>query len=222
MKSLGTTGFRGVVAAGSMALATAASATTLASSSFDLGTDGWLAVNGSTAITWIDIGGASGGYVKASDVATGGLWFFAAPAAYTGDQHAAYGAQLSYFLRSESASAPLGTPYAQVQLLGDNGVLLTWSSRVDPSSTWTPYTVTFHTAAGWTTGSLSGPLASEAEIRSVLSNVKALRIRGDYAQAVDTTGLDSVTLVSTVPEPSTAVLMVLGVACVAAARRRWP
>lgn len=211
---------RSVTIAASLALASGAWADTLASNGFDVGVDGWLALNGSSGLEWVSSGGVAGGYIRATDQASGSLWFFSAPSVYLGDQSAAYGADFSFSLRSERESEPLATPYAQVQLLGNNGVLLTWSSGVNPGAAWTPYSVSFDSSAGWTTGSLNGVVASEADIRGVLGSLKALRIRGDYGQAVDTTGLDNVSLVSAVPEPSAAAMMLLGVAGLVALRRR--
>jgi hypothetical protein len=210
---------RAAAAAVMLALGGAASSATMASSSFDTGSEGWLAVNGSTPIAWVPSGGTDGAYVRASDSRTGALWFFSAPSAYLGDQSAAFGAELSFSLRSEQPSAPLNTPYAQVQLLGTNGILLAWHGGSDPGPDWTSYTVSLDTASGWTVGSLGGAPATEADLRSVLGSLQVLRIRGDYGQAVDSTGLDSVSLASAVPEAPVSVMLLLGLAGIGATRR---
>jgi hypothetical protein len=211
---------RGVTVASALAFASAVSAATLGSSDFDASAEGWQAINGATGIEWVSTGGSDGGYVRASDQASGALWFFAAPTTFIGNQSAAYGGELSFAVRSESPSAPLANTYAQVQLLGSNGVLLAWHGAPDPGSSWTNYAVTLDSASGWTLGSVGGPAATEADLRAVLGNLQAMRIRGDYGQAVDTTGLDSVSLVSAVPEPVSSLLMLVGLAGVAGRARR--
>lgn len=47
-------------------------------------------------------------------------------------------------------------------------------------------------AGAWRVGSLAGPIATEVEMRAVLGDLHALRIRGEYRSGSDTAWLDNV------------------------------
>ena len=208
---------RGSAAALLAAAAAGASAQTLTASDFASGTDGWLALNGARDFAWV----AAGGYIEASDISAQSLWFFSAPASYRGDLGAAYGGVLSYALTTSSARGALQTPYADVQILGGNGVLLSYDGDFHPGTSWTSFEVPLVANGLWKLGAIDGPAASAVDMLAVLADVRALRIRGDYQQAIETTGLDSVALgAAPVPEPGSAALLVAGFAAVAAWLRR--
>jgi hypothetical protein len=190
------------------------------STTFSDGADGWKAENGATGFNWISTGGVSGGFVQASDTGGNGLWFFDAPAAYLGNESAAYGGTLSYSIQSSPTAPALVGSYADVQLLGANGVLLAYGGDSLPGTTWTPYSISLVANGSWKIGSTTGQAATEAQMVAVLSDLKDLRIRGDYRQSIETTGLDSVVLTSPVPEPAAWALMLGGLGAVGGLARR--
>jgi len=192
---------------------------TLASSDFDASVAGWDAINGARDVTWTSSGGDPGGYLSAGDLRGDTLWFFVAPADYLGDVSSAYGGTLTYRLKSDGTSAPLLTAYADVQLLGTNGVRLAYTGGIAPSSNWSQYDVVLVADGSWRLGSLSGAAATAADLQGVLSGLQELRIRGDYLQAAETTSLDSVVL-SAVPEPANALMLLAGVALLGGLLRR--
>ena len=200
--------------------ASAGFAGTLATSSFDTGPQGWKAENGAVNFQWVAAGGAPDGFIQAADPGGRGLWFFAAPSAYLGDMLSAYGGTLSYSLTNNSSALPIVGSFADVQLLGSNGVLLAFGGGPLPDA-WTEYSVDLIADGSWHVGSVGGAVATAADFAGVLADLKSLRIRGDYRQRVETTGLDSVLLVSApVPEPTTAALLLAGLAVVAQFSRR--
>lgn len=203
-----------------VALAHGATAQTLASSDFGTGTEGWSAVNGAVAFQYRDSGGDPGGFVLAADFDSSSLWFFLAPTEFLGDKSQALGGTLSFALKTQSVALPLGETRADVQLVGTNGVVLSYTAGILPTADWTTFTVPLLADGDWTVGTVSGPAASTADLQGVLSSLGALRIRGDYRQSIDATGLDNVVL-SAVPEPASAALLAAGALLVGwRARRR--
>jgi len=208
---------RFVAAALLAAAASSASALTIAESTFDDDAEGWTAFNGFDAFTW------AGGHIQATDASADSLWSFAAPAAYRGDITAAYGGTLSYSLITSTVTGPLVPQYFDVQILGVNGVLLSYHSpepHIVPVASWRSFTVPLVSNADWTVGSVSGPVATPEQMLAVLSNVSALRIRGDYRQSTETTALDNVVLASAVPEPGAGAMALAGLAVLVVLWRR--
>ncbi len=199
--------------------ATASLSTPLVSSDFETSAGGWVVANGARSFEWVASGGDPGGFVRARDLRGETLWYFMAPSDYLGDMLSAYGGTLSYRLKSNPTSPPIESAYADVQLLGANGVLLAFGGGIVPQAGWTAYAVPFVADGSWRIGSVSGAAASEADLLSVLSGLSELRIRGDYRQAVETTSLDSV-VIAAVPEPGTVLTILAGLAFMAGIARR--
>ena len=200
-----------------------AEASPVAVSGFVSDANGWSAENGALNFSWIARLGDPGGYVSARDDqnAGGALWFFSAPFYFLGDKSAVYGGTLGFSLESTSFSEPATTPHANVQLLGNNGVLLTYDGGILPSSTWSRFQVDLVADGSWTVGTVSGRAATEADFLGVLGDLKTLRINGDFYKGIETTSLDSVVLSAPpVPEPATALLWLAGVAGVLGVARR--
>ena len=182
-------------------------------SHFDTGTDGWITANVSFPALGL-LGTHIPTWTVSSIVDTefqgGGLFLFAAPAAYQGDLSSYYGGTVKYQL---SDSVTDGVPYPNLILRGGGTIL--YYTTTAPGTTLTSYSVSL-TPVGWLKG--SGGTPTEAEFQSVLANVDAFAINADWKTAgTDTAGLDEVS-VAAVPEPAT--LTCLGLAAASLLRRR--
>lgn len=195
----------------------AAPALTLVQSQFDGGAEGWTAANGAGTREWLSAGGVSGGFVRATDDTPYQIWAFVAPEAYRGDQSAAIGGRLSWWLQVSTLAVPMTVPYADLKIGGTDGRVLAAEAGPSPGLDWTRYEVAFVPGA-WRLGDWDGPLASAADIAAVMSSVEFLHIRGEFSGWVDTGALDAVVL-SAVPELPTAALAVAGLALLARRRR---
>ncbi len=159
-------------------------------STFDATDEGWYQISNITRyhITHVAAGGNPGGYVRASDTAAQGTWYFVAPPAYTGNLSAAYGKDLTFDLAQTSISSQFDG--VDIQLVGERQTLV-YDTPYNPQIAWTWFRVPL-VAGGWHVGALDGPIATEAEVRTVLSDLHALRIRGEYRSGTDTAWLDNV------------------------------
>lgn len=131
----------------------------------------------------------------ATDRATGGIWYWDAPATYHGDISAYYGGTLSFDLFQASTSSQIN--HEDIFISG-GGLTLAFDTAVNPGTNWTSYEVSLSTLSPWQIGNLSGPAATEEQIMTVLADVTDLRIRGEYRNGSDSGGLDNVSLI---PEP---------------------
>ena len=85
-----------------------------------------------------------------------------------------------------------------------------------PETTWTTYSIVL-APSGWKLNDYrNGPEPTLAEMESVLANLQALYISGDWIDGTETSGLDNVSLV---PVPGTLVLLGSGAFFVVACRR---
>lgn len=208
------------IAAG-LCAAAAAHATVLAESTFDTGAEGWKAGNGASNFTWHSTGGHPGGYVSANDAATDKVWAFIAPDSFLGNMSAAFGGTLSYDLKSSNPSLSSGGAYPEVKLIGGpGGLVLVEATNDAPGKFWNTFSVQM-TPGAWHIGDLNGAVATAADLQSVLGNLTALYIRGEFSLKADVGSLDNVVLSSApVPEPEQSALLLAGLAALGAVVRR--
>lgn len=204
------------IALGTLSLA--ANAVTIASSSFSDGTEGWLAINGSAPATFVASGGDPGGYIYGRDVGAGVVWMFSAPSSFLGDLSSALGGTLSFSLATFSNGSPQSASLPDVKFIGPTTSLVAKISST-PGPVWTRYSVTI-TPGDWRLENMQGAVATQADFVSVLSQVSALRIRGDFTTSTEVTWLDSVVLASPVPEPQGWLLGLAGLGAIATVVRR--
>lgn len=197
---------------------------------FTLDAEGWTGVNLPTASPPFDnvgspislnhslTGGNPDGFISITDPDNGDF-YFQAPASSLGNLARFLGGYLTYNIRIENNnydSAPdiiiAGNGKVLVADIGVPGVGV-WDTVVAPLT---------EEAAHWRLDSLSGTLATKADIEEVLSNVSLLRIRGEYVAdqiGVEQGALDNVQLVPEVS--STAFVALFGIALCARLRSRF-
>lgn len=140
----------------------------------------------------VSTGGNPGAYLEGVDIANGGIWYFDAPASFLGDQSAFAGGSLAYDLQQ----SPDGTLVRDDIVLEGAGTTLIYrydsvADFPDVAPDWSEYDIPLDPSAGWTVGSSGGPAATATEIASVLGDLTALRIRGEFVSGNDTGGLDN-------------------------------
>jgi hypothetical protein len=206
-------------------------------STFDSGAEGWsigdfFAASFSPATGYVASGGASGGYLETTDIF--GNNAFRAPSSWLGDQSQLFGGRLRFFQRAAQID---GLSFPVVVLAG-SGQRLQYRD-VAPGTNWTAYTVDL-LAGRWEVGDVSGDpsarLATNAELREVLSSLDWFAFHADWHTGDDLIGLDEVSIDApgldgpddpdgpggdtTVPEPASLSIVGLGVIVIAALRRR--
>lgn len=182
-----------------------------ATSYFDNATEGWAVSQTPTGAQseaeYIESGSASGsGGVRFVDAA-GGTGYFHSNEDFEGNQSSVYGGSLSFRQILDLNGGPLNNFGPQVQIVGVNGVTLSFRgvlSQATPSSapTYSPYALN---DTNWTVVDVpiiegswllsSGAVATEAQINAVLANVADIRIQAEYSTgASDGSRLDNVEL----------------------------
>lgn len=189
-------------------------------STFDTDDEGWGLLNDATAFAWDGTLGDPAGAIRARDIGSGNVWYFAASSAYHGDMSAAYGQALSWDLLGIANDHTTIPGSADVMLTGA-GMTIGLNAGVQPvNGSWTSWSVTIG-AGDWravtnTAGGVLGGVVSEADVRAVLADLTGLYLRGEYSNvAGDEMALDNVRLV-----PSPGALGVLGAGVLVMGRRR--
>jgi hypothetical protein len=173
------------------------------SSTFSSDTEEWTVVNwdgtGTPVLpSWSSTAGHPGGCIRSGDVHSDGFW--RAPAAFHGNWSAAYGHALSYDWASFiAADWKMNDIYIQ-----GNGQTLSYWHPTNATVLWATVSVSLDTNGGWQYGlnyDTIGTLATEAQIRSVLSNVTDVRIRQEFVFGSDDSALDNVTVDALISTP---------------------
>lgn len=199
------------------------------SSTFDADADGWKYVDilGNAAYTDANILSGypadvtyASGAISAKDP-SGNTFFFNAPAKFLGDKSAYYGGRLAFDVKVDQVDSPW-TADSDVVLVSGSTVIV-YDFADNPGTSFVSRTVPW-TETGWRMNGNGGPAVTTETFQSVIANVTAMRILGEFivsnsAAQFETTTLDNVAL-APVPEPSEAMLMALGIFGVIASLRR--
>lgn len=207
------------------------------SSDFSVDADGWtvstlsdsggpnflVALQSGLAPTHNASGGNPGGFISILDPDTG--WtYFVAPSKFTGNQADKFGGSLSFSLQQATNGGFLLDPEPPHLALVSGTTVLVLDAGAVPVATpdWSSYTVALM-AGTWHLNSLSGALATNADLQTVLGNLSALFVVSEFiSPVVEVNGLDSVSLVAPVPLPTAAwgMLSALGLLGAKTARRQ--
>ncbi|MGJ8635367.1 MAG: laminin B domain-containing protein [Phycisphaerales bacterium] len=191
--------------------------------SFETDAQGWSIVNDGTGFTWDDTIGNNGlGAIRARDVVSGNIWLFSAPTEDLGNLSGLYNNSISYDILGITGShTNLGGDRADIILTGA-GLSIGIDAGTQPvNDQWTSASALVSVAADWriissfADATLTGSLATQGQIESVLADMTGLYIRGEYTNGGDATAIDNVDFV-----PSPGALALLGLGTLTAARRR--
>ena len=164
----------------------------IAESTFDADDEGWTAV-GTVELSHEAQSGHPGGCVAGTDTWGWSYPGWQAPPKFLGDLSPAYGGTLDF---EQTELVVPGQYDSQDVVLVGGGLKLVFGASYDPRPGWTSYSVPLHESADWRRNSVDGPPATREDLLTVLSDLKALRIRGDYPDGWDECGLDNVVLTS--------------------------
>jgi hypothetical protein len=161
---------------------------------FDVNAEGWtgagLSISDLSPVQTLPISHNAGGYIGIED--NDNLWTtFCAPAKYLGDKSDWLGGAISLDLLSVTGGTRISGP---VVFLAAPGVVLC-SPWILPSDSWEHYSIAL-TPDGWHTNTVDGPEPDLDTMHSVLSNLQAMYIIGDYVSGAETTYIDNVQMIS--------------------------
>ncbi|GMU84441.1 MAG: hypothetical protein AMXMBFR47_43100 [Planctomycetota bacterium] len=153
-------------------------------------------LNGPETPEALTTGGDLGAYVLWTEPGHWGqAFYFEAPERFLGDQEAMYGGSVHWSIKN----IPSGSfELADLVLIGGSTVL---ANSLPPQATadWTRISVRLIEAAGWENSEAHRP-ANCGELREVLRNLSAVRIRGEFVSGLETAGLDSVWMMPPSPD----------------------
>lgn len=140
-------------------------------------------------------GGVIDGYIYADDDVQGGVWYFTSPKDYHGKKSDYYGATLEFSLYQKSRRSSQFESDDIIFRNGDLQITYVHKKADYPGEEWTNYKVKI-SKNYWLKGEYnSGIMATESEIKAVLSNVTQFSIRGEFETGPDTGGLDNVKII---------------------------
>ena len=207
------------------AIATITSASTAGVAyAFTDGSQGWGIVNDGTGFEWDNtIGNNELGAIRARDVVSGNIWLFSAPVEDLGNLSGLYNNSISYDILGITGNhTNLGGDRADIILTG-GGISIGIDAGTQPvNDQWTSASALVSVDADWriissfADATLTGSLATEGQIQSVLADMTGLYIRGEYTNGGDSTAIDNVDLV---PAPSALALFMLSALTVTSRKR---
>jgi len=162
----------------------------IASSTFDVGSDGWRTSGDARRFAHVPAGGNPGGHITARDKGDGIWWFWQAPDKFLGDVSSAR--QLYFDIKQKD---PGGDAADAVVYLSGPDFMLHYSPNAAPGVEWTSFSVPLRAEAGWqkVIGDQTKP-ATQEDLAAVLSSLRDLHIRGEYHGGADNSQLDNVHL----------------------------
>lgn len=167
------------------------------SSHFEKDSENWTikgdAQGDSAEPTYFPEDGVANGYIHAKDDAAGGVWYFSAPEKYLGSKKNFYGRTLSYSLfQKPQKNSQFDSPDI---VFGSGEDEIFYLVEDYPDTTWTHYQVRISSDKDWFFGKYKDKkVATEEQIKSVLSNLDKFWIRGEYRSGADWGGLDEVVI----------------------------
>ena len=178
---------------GSLAILAALSPAAI-TSTFDTGAEGWRIVNypdnatngdydytltpdNPSAVTYNATGGNPGGYISTPDPNSEDF-YFQAPAKFLGNDLSAYGTNLTYDLADDS-----GNEYntAATVVLKGAGLTAVYDAATVPGTAFTPFSIPL-AETGWRSNSYLGAAISQANFKTILSNLTSFELRGRVPQ----------------------------------------
>ena len=171
----------------------------LIKSDFATNTEGWTITGDAqgdfSEASYAAEGGVTDGYIFANDDVQGGVWYFTAPDTYNGNKVEFYGATLKFSLLQDSK---MSRQFASDDIIFKNGndqITYVHDKKEYPGEDWTDYNVKISTDHGWFKGGYTSKvLATEADIKAILSNITQFSIRGEFETGPDTGALDHVVI----------------------------
>ncbi len=158
---------------------------------FNSSKQGWTTENGATSV--LSPQGNPTGCVKGTDDGSATSWYFAAPASLlTGLQTKSGNFLLKFDLKAPSTN---NSNTADIIIVSPNRTIVLDVANDPNGTTWTSYSAALTNAANWRIGTLAGAKATNAQIKSVLKNITALWIKGEFSTAAANAGfLDNVNI----------------------------
>lgn len=160
-------------------------------SGFEGDDEGWL-ISGNGEVTrpiYQPTGGSPTANICATDADPGDILYFVAPPAYLGDKSDAAGLMITFEVKTNQQ---FNLQYGRDVIIAGNGLSLSKSYPRAPGTDWTPRRVFLDGSSGWVVDESELP-ATDDDVRSVLRNLTAFRIRGEFVDGPkDTTCLDNV------------------------------
>jgi hypothetical protein len=173
-----------------LAVALAGCSDTIASSDFEASADGWtMAGDVLPAPELRATGGNPGGCICGTDLMMADIWYFVAPSKYLGNVSRAYGKRLTWDIKGSSEFYLIK---GRDLVMQGPGVSIIFNVTDAPGLDWTPYSATIDDKSGWKLDTPEQPDATADQIKQVLQDLHALRIRGEYVDGPDHECLDNV------------------------------
>jgi hypothetical protein len=196
-------------------------------STFDTTDEGWTVnssqgTDGVTGFAWEAGDGNPAGAIAATDIGNQGGWWFVAPAAWAGDWTPYLGGTIRFDVYATAGTSTVLNPPAEavVLLLEDGGRLRAKQGAGAVLNDW----VTVDVALTADQFNLTGPASTSytgnySGFEEALAHVSGFIVIGDFVfQQQDRTRLDNVRVSAAVPEPGSALLLLLGLSGLALTR----